>query len=348
MNNPHKNEVFSTLTEFGFPQSQIEAGWQHAPIQTVEGIIEYLETHPGDSVLSPSTLQQTSDNVAIVKSGQSFEQNIGHLVKPEIVNELKSQGFSQIVAEKAALFSGNKDVQSALNWVLKNQTNPDFEDPVQLAEDQSKPKLSKEEALVKALEMQKKIREEIQEKEKQAQLESEKLRIKMGKEMTDTRRITEENKKKLEMDEYLREKQQIELEKAEMLRIMEEDKIKRFGKITLHVEKPKTVAEKFAELYGKLYKAYRLGGIETLRGCLGMIKLYLDNIAKSPGEEKFRKINSTNAKFCEKVKDVAGGVPMLNLVGFQEENGFFVMPHPNVAELREFSGLMETELIKLS
>ena len=348
MSNPHKDEVFNTLTEFGFQKSQIESGWLNAPIQTIEGIIEYLESHPVDSNPTQTTAVVNSDDKTPDKPGQSFVQNIGHLVKPEIVNEIKSQGFSQTVSEKAALFSGNKDVQNALNWILQNQKNPDFEDPVQIAEDQSGPKLSKEEALFKALEMQKKIREEISEKEKQAQLESEKLRIKMGKEMCGTQRIIAENKKKLEMEEYLREKLKTESEKEQMLRIMEEDKIKRFGKATVHVEKPKTLDEKFKELYGKLYKAYRLGGIETLKGCLGMIRLYLENIAKNPAEEKFRKINSTNQKFCEKVKDVAGGVPMLNLVGFKEENGFFVMPNPNVAELREISGLIEIELHKLS
>ena len=325
------------LREMDFKNHQVEIAWNNSQNKSVEGLIEYLDANNVDP--DPEKCQH------LLKKKPDFVQNIAHLIKSEIVNELKIQGFSQIVSEKATLLSGNKDLQSALSWIMQNQSSPDFEDPIQV---ETKPTISPEEAKIRALEMQKKIREEIEKKEKEAQLESEKLRMKMGKEMLDTKRLMDEQRTKLEMDEYLREKEKTESEKQQMLKKLEEDKIARFGKLTVKEQKPKTIKERFDELYQKLYKAHRLGGISTLAECLKLIKMYIDNIVKNPNEEKYRKINGSNPKFCEKVKDIPGGVPLLALIGFKEEGGFFVLTAPNIQEVQEFSGLINDEFNKIT
>lgn len=338
----HKQEVINTLKEFGFEDNAIEFGYNNAPIKTVEGIVDFLEKNP---VPPPGTAQQQPP-AETAAPNQPFVQNISHLVKPEIVAELITQGHSKIVSEKAVLMSGNKDIESAIAWINENKSKSDFEEPIQV-EIPEKKVVDPEQARIQALELQKKIRAEIMEKERLSAIESEKLRVKMAKEMVETKRIMDEQKQKQAMEEYMREKAKTEQEKAEMIRKLEEDKIARFGKLPVHVEKPKTIKEKFDELYGKLYKAHRLGGIETLKGCLGMVKLYIDNVIKNPTEEKFRKINGSNQKFVERVKDVAGGLPLLSLIGFAEENGFFVLHNPNIEELKEISGFLEHEMSKL-
>lgn len=335
-----KDEVFQTLLEFGFEKSKIEKGWKNSNIKTVEGIIDYIESHPEND--------QTDTSPSNANQNAHFQQNISHLVKKDIVIELQTRGFSKIVSEKSLLLSGNKDLEGALNWISENKSKSDFEDPIQVEIQPNKPTISPEEAAIKALEMQKKIRDEIAEKEKQNLLEAEKLRLKSGKEMTETRRVLEEQRTKIEMDEFIREKQKTEREKQEMLRIIEEDKLRRFGKVVAPVEKQKSLKEKFDELFQKQYKVHRLGAMDVLKTCLNTIRVYIENIFKNPNEEKFRKINSTNQNFCTRVKDVPGGSAMLNLAGFVEENGFFVMKNVDLNQIQEIIGYIENELLKMS
>ena len=332
----HKSEVVATLESMGFELKEIERAWHASDIKTVEGLINWMDLHPPTS--DPHQLSDPNQ--------QSFVQNIGGLVKPEIVRALLEQGSSQIVAEKAALFSGNKDLEAALDWINEHKNDPDFSDPVQV---EQKPGLTPEEARAKAKELQKQVREKTLQQEKENELAAEKLRLAQGKELAEAKRILDENKKKLDIEAYVREKNQTEREKQEMLRILEEDKRQKLGdKYQAKDQAPKSTKEGYIAIYDKMYKIYRMGQLGVLRTCLGTLATIVGNVLKSPQEEKFRKINATNPNFCAKVKDVIGGTNMLTFIGFKEDAGFLVLHNLDMAFLAEVKDLIETSLAHLA
>ena len=87
-------------------------------------------------------------------------------------------------------------------------------------------------------------------------------------------------------------------EKEEMERLLEEDKKRRFGEDYKGNEKvEKGLKEELEELYGKMYKIYRMGQVAQLKTCLKTLSVYAKNLVEQPLEEKFHKINGNNANF---------------------------------------------------
>lgn len=342
MNN-HKDEVVSMLLGMGFDSKEVERAWHASDIKTVEGLINWMELHPANE-----QTQEQNPQAGEQKPAQTFEQNIEHLVKKEIVDQLIQQGHTKLVAEKAVLFSGNKDVEAATAWINEHKNDPDFNDPVQV---EQKPQLTPEEAKAKARELQRMIREKTLKEEKEAELEREKNRIAMGKGLAEAKRQMDEAQKKIALEAYLREKNQTEREKEEMLRLLEEDKRRKLGDKYKEKEKQaqvKTTKQGFDEIYDKMYKVYRMGQLDALRTCLSTLNTVVGNVIKSPSEEKFQKINASNPNFSAKVKDVIGGVNLLNFIGFQEHDGFFVLKEVNLHFLGEAKELIEASLAKLA
>ncbi|PPS00985.1 hypothetical protein GOBAR_AA19663 [Gossypium barbadense] len=60
--------------------------------------------------------------------------------------------------------------------------------------------------------------------------------------------------------------------------------------------------------------------------------IYVGNVARSPDEEKFRKIRLSNPKFQERVGSLKGGIKFLELCGFERSEGdeFLVFPRDKV------------------
>lgn len=330
--NTHKDEIVSTLLEMGFDGKETERAWHASDIKTVEGLINWMDSHPAN--------QHGSD--------QKFEQNIEHLVKKEIVDQLIQQGHSKLVAEKAALLSGNKDLEAAVAWINEHKNDPDFNDPIQV---EQKPQLTPEEAKVKARELQRMIREKTMKEEKEAELERERTRIAMAKGLTEAKRQMDEAQQKIALEAYLREKNQTEREKQEMLRLLEEDKRQKLGDKYKEKEKQaqvKTTKQAYEAIYDKMYKVYRMGQLDTLRICLSTLNTVVGNVIKNPSEEKFQKINASNPSFSAKVKDIIGGVNLLNFIGFYEQEGFFVLKEVNLQFLGEVKENIESSLAKLA
>jgi hypothetical protein len=341
--NSHKDEVVSMLLGMGFDASEVERAWHASDIKTVEGLINWMDLHPANEQTQNQN-PQSGDQ----KPVQPFEQNIAHLVKKEIVDQLIGQGHTKIVAEKAVLFSGNKDVEAATAWITDHQNDPDFNDPVQV---EQKPQLTPEEARAKARELQRMIREKTLREEQEAEIEREKTRIAMNKGLTEAKRQMDEAQQKIALETYLREKNQAERDKQEMLRLLEEDKRRKLGDKYKEKEKQaqnKTTKQGFEEIYDKMYKVYRMGQLDTLRTCLNTLNTVVGNVLKNPSEEKFQKINASNPNFSAKVKDVIGGLNLLNFIGFYEQDGFFVLKEANVQFLGEIKELIEASLVKLA
>lgn len=147
---------------------------------------------------------------------------ISDLVNQEFAATIKEMGFSKAVAEKSLLYTNNQSVEAAMEWITQHQEDADFEQEELLAEDFStedpnKPKLSKEERIQAALELQRRIRAKREAEDKKMAEEREKQRIQSTKDLQKAKRIMDEQQKKLRMElekkekmEYIKEKKRME------------------------------------------------------------------------------------------------------------------------------------------
>lgn len=359
-----EQECKSTMQVMGFGDDDINRAWTKSDIKTIEGMIIYLEQHPepqGFTTPAPAPVPLNNSNPIQAPNPHAMDieesapeqpkvlenKNVNKYVKKELVDELVKLGYVEFIAEKAVLLSGNKDLETALRWIEEHKNDADFNEPVEV--EAPKSTLTPEEARAKAKELQAMLRQKAKEREEQDKLDQEKLRMRMGKELAETRRIQEEQQKKRDLEAYLAEKNKTEKEKEDMTRLLEEEKKMRLG----DKYKPKEVKKQsprhaFEDVYFKMYKIYRMGQHETLKTCIKTLKIYVDNILKDPSNEKFRMINADNPNFCQRVKDVIGGSQILNLLGFKEEGGVFRMDSPDVPVLTELRELLSDKFDSLN
>lgn len=339
-----EQECKSQMQAMGFNDEDINRAWIKSDIKTVEGLIGYLEQHPTPIEENISHKMQIEDSGNPKPTKNS---NVDKYVKREIVEELIKEGYVEFIAEKAVLLSGNKDKETALQWIEEHKNDTDFNEPVEV--EAPKSNLTPEEAKIKAKELQAMLRQKAKEREEKDKFEQEKLRLKMGKELGEARRIMDEQQKQRDLDAYMAEKKKTEEEKEQMRRLLEDEKKARLGdKYKAKEVKQQSPRHIFEDIYFKMYKIYRMGQHETLKTCIRTLKLYVENIIKDPSNEKFRNINSDNPNFCQRVKDVIGGVQLLNLIGFKEENGVFKLDKPDATLLEELRELLSDKFDALN
>ena len=126
------------------------------------------------------------------------KKSILDFIKPEVAQQLQEMGFSKNVSEKACLFT-QSNVERAVEWISAHQDDPDFEEPAQIevSNEPPKPQMSKEEAAIKAKELQEKIRKMHEEKQKEMDREHERIRIQNAKEMAKAREAEKERQARL-------------------------------------------------------------------------------------------------------------------------------------------------------
>lgn len=328
----HQKEVCDTLTAMGFMPDQINYAWDKCDIKTVEGLIDFIEKNPNPP--SPDL------KLSAPASDAKVNVNIEKYVKKELVDALVAKNTERFMAEKAVLLSGNENEEKALQWLENHKNDADFREPVVIEE---KPQMSPEEAAQKARELQDKIRKKIKEDEEKNALESEKLRIKMGKEITEQRRILDEQQKKRDAELYLLEKQKDERDKQEMYKILEADKRARFGDKYVEPEKkkPKGLGPDMDDTYDKMYKIYRLGQLSLLFTCMKTLHSICERVVNNPSDPSLRNINALNPNFCQRVKDVIGGVQFLTYMGFEEKDDKFIMEHVDLAKLKQIEEFLK-------
>jgi len=150
-------------------------------------------------------------------------------VNQEFAAGLEGMGYSKNVREKALLLTGNASVEAALEWIENNKTAPDFEEEMLMVQDESKPKLSPEEAAERAKELQAKLREQRKKKEAEDELERERNRISGGKALAEAKRIMDEQQRKRDLEQYMKEKQEDAVAHDKMMEQLERDRKERFG-----------------------------------------------------------------------------------------------------------------------
>ncbi|MBA0549253.1 hypothetical protein Golob_020298 [Gossypium lobatum] len=187
--------------------------------------------------------------------------------------------------------------------------------------------------------------------EKKLEREREKERIRAGKALLEAKRIAEENERKRLLALRKAEKEEEKRAREKVLKKLDLDKLERKKALGLPLENraakpplPSIQEEKSSLPVKSITKA------DHMRECLRSLKLaykddnakvkkafqtlliYVGNVARSPDEEKFRKIRLSNPKFQERVGSLKGGIKFLELCGFERSEGdeFLVFPRDKV------------------
>lgn len=312
-----KQEDIATLTEsMGFSLIRAQKGLLNGN-GTVEGAVEWLLEHQEDDNIDDPIEKVPSSKGLLV--AQSYKCN-------DCGKILSNMANLELHANK----TGHSDFEESTE--LKRP----------LTAEEKEAKIQEIKSLLKAK------RAEREDKEKVDNIEREKQRRFMGKEMAKTReqmeieerkRIAQQRKR--EKETAIRERQRIraELEKDKLERMANKGKLhSRLGVEGYHPDAiqydaptgdvhkdgvdanspaskkkaPPSVA-KIDEYISKV-SSYRAGGDGG--NCLKILKAYIGNVVNHPDDPKYRKINMENNAYKMKVKPFLGAKSLLLCVGF--------------------------------
>ncbi|KAH9298925.1 hypothetical protein KI387_030607, partial [Taxus chinensis] len=243
-------------------------------------------------------------------------------VNKELLAELESMGFPTARATRALHFSGNTSIESAINWVVEHETDPDIDElpmvSASVKDEVAKATLTPEEIKARAQELRERARKKKEEEEKRMEREREKERIRAGKEILEAKRIEEDNERKRILALRKAEKEEEKRAREKIRQRLEEDKAERRRKLGLPAQDPnqvKTVTPPKVEEKKASLPVRPATKAEQMRDCLRSLKhnhkdndakvkrafqtllTFVGNVAKNPDEEKYRKIRLTNPSF---------------------------------------------------
>lgn len=189
--------------------------------------------------------------------------------------------------------------------------------------------------------------------EKVEDVDREKQRRNMGKEMAKTREEMEKQARLREAKQRKKEKLEFKRERARIKAEIEKDKLERkahHGKLTSKLgvdgynpdaiqydvdaaggtaehqphKKMKASAAKIDD-YIKTVSSYKAGGDGGK--CLKILLAYIKNVVEKPDDDKFKRINLENKTYKTKVKPLVGAKALLLAVGFapNENNDALVL-----------------------
>jgi hypothetical protein len=217
---------------------------------------------------------------------------------------------------------------------------------LEVKKEPEQPKISKEEARLKALDLQRQIREKVKEKERQAEIQREKNRLKQGKQISEARRIMKENQKKLDLEMLKKRREKDDMEREKIRLKLEADKRERFGADYDKKDEVVIIKDEFYRIYAQMKKIYRYTDKLLLQNCLKTIGKYLRNIQKKPNEVKYHTINTQNKVFIKRISSAIGGVNLIKVAGFKEE-GTNLQFSGNQEGLTEFLEYLDSEVNKM-
>lgn len=278
-------------------------------------------------------------------AGTSQEGEQEEKVEPEVsedfVKEMQEMGFGRNRCVRALYATDNASLEAAVNWVAEHDEDANIDEPLLVPKSKAR-KLTPEEAKAKAAELLRVAKVKREAAERELERVREKERIRMGKELAAAARLEEDMKLKRMVEARQREKEE-EARAREKIRIkLEEDRKARRRRLGLPEElteeekeaerqkaaekaareaarklpvKPVSVAEKLRPILVDIKKRYP-GQDERVSTCYTTILKLVGNVAKAPGEEKFRKVKLTNPAIQAKVASLEGSVPFLEAVGF--------------------------------
>ena len=308
----------------------------------------------------PQQLPQNEEQNKDQQEGQPQQEepktqtkSILDFIKPEVAQQLQEMGFSKNVSEKACLFT-NSNIEQAIEWISQHQEDPDFEEEakIEVSEDQ-KPKvqMSKEEAAIKAKELQQKMRKMHEEKQKELDREHERIRIQKAKEMAKAREAEKERQARLFVEQKKKRDKEEAEHRRQVLEELERDKAERLGKKYVPPEQKQKVYSKeeniqyYIKSIKTVYNPFRAG--DTLKTCFKTLKIMLNNVVKNPNEDKFKTIKLSNPNVHERVGKISIALKLLEELGFVKNDEVMVVSNVDIDLFNKTIGYLETELAQL-
>lgn len=261
------------------------------------------------------------------KVGDPNPPEIKEKVNKELLQQLLEMGFSELRAEKALFKTDNAGLDQGIQWLSDHAEDADIDLPLLKQSVQpAKPKLSKEEAEAKALELQKKLRQKKAEEEKLSDKEKERMRIESTKMMLEANEKLQEEERKRAFEQMRREKEESERHRKELKERLRLDYIERFGREPPAEEeqkeqeiKQKSSKDQIAYFLNKMKKSYKDSDKEGLKTCLATLKIYTKNLQDNPQDEKFKKLKLDNKAFQTRVAPFDGAIDFLDALGFEKK-----------------------------
>ena len=321
--NLNQDDIDTLTTAMGFSLLRAQKGLLYGSNQTIEGAVEWLTQHQED--------EDIDDPIPLVPAN----------------NNNNNTNTSAAVAQSYKCNECGKLLSNMANLELHaNKTgHSDFEESTQskapLTAEQKQAKIAEIKQLLKAK------RQERENEEKATNIDREKQRRFMGKEMAKTREQMEAEARKRQALMKRKEKEAALKERARIRAELEKDKRERAankGKLgsklgvdgynpdaiqydvsvdggdmndnKTEAKKPKKIPPSAAKLdeYIAKVSSYRAGGDGG--NCLKVLKAYITNVVDHPEEDKYKKINTENKAYKTKVKPFLGAKNLLLAVGF--------------------------------
>ncbi|KAB5569756.1 hypothetical protein DKX38_003549 [Salix brachista] len=267
-----------------------------------------------------------------------------------LLEELEDMGFPRIQAAKALHFSGNTDIEAAINWIIDHENEPNV-DPIPMIAvnidiDSPQPAVQTTGDMeIKAQELR--IRRDSYSMSGILKI---KERIRAGKEINEAKRVAEDNERKRYLASRKAQKEEEKRAREKVRQKLEADKNERRRVLGLPPSASHTATRPSAHDKKNYVSVASVSKAEQLRECLRTLKrshkddegavksafqtllVYVGNVAKNPDSEKFRKIRVGNPLFQNKVGRLRGGIEFLELCGFEriEEDKYLFLPRDKV------------------
>ncbi|GBG67556.1 hypothetical protein CBR_g685 [Chara braunii] len=335
------------------------------PVESLRPVLESAEPQAGQTDVEMATEGEAGGVEMVVP-----------MVNRTVLAELEEMGFPKARATRALHFCGREDVEAAVNWIVEHEEDPDIDEmplvPADATAAKPKPLLTPEEAKAKAAELVERARKKKEEEEKRMEREREQERLRIGREMMEAKRIEEDQERKRLIELRAREKEEERQAREKIRRKLEEDKAERRMRLGLPPKentpepqptpaasapevkkpfvpvKPASKAEQMRDCLRKMKQSHKDEG-PRVKKAFETLMTYIGNIARSPGEEKFRKIRLGNPSFQERVGSLEGGIDFLQLCGFekQPDGEFLVMSkeHVDLMLLRTAGGELNSAIV---
>eukprot|EP00735_Rhodelphis_limneticus_P015015 TRINITY_DN914_c0_g1::TRINITY_DN914_c0_g1_i2::g.15960::m.15960 TRINITY_DN914_c0_g1::TRINITY_DN914_c0_g1_i2::g.15960 ORF type:complete len:415 (+),score=64.53,sp/Q6IP50/UBX1A_XENLA/28.37/3e-07,PUB/PF09409.5/6.5e+02,PUB/PF09409.5/2.4e+03,PUB/PF09409.5/2.8e-19,DZR/PF12773.2/0.04,zf-C2H2_2/PF12756.2/0.14,zf-C2H2_2/PF12756.2/14,UBA/PF00627.26/0.3,UBA/PF00627.26/5.8e+03,UBA/PF00627.26/3.6e+03,zf-C2H2/PF00096.21/73,zf-C2H2/PF00096.21/2.2,GFA/PF04828.9/1.1e+02,GFA/PF04828.9/2.7,Lamp/PF01299.12/1.1e+03,L len=280
---------------------------------------------------------------------------------PEILGGLFRQlveelGFPEVRAQNVLIRSHADTIEEAVNWLTDHADDPDIDlapevQPILVDE---KKKMTPEEKRVKIEELRLKAKARREAIEKQDEIEKERNRVRLGKELAKARREREEIDRKLAAEQVVRQKKadkeyleqlqaQVRAEKAARLAAM--GKSAEAASTTAPSSStptpkptptpqpsnaPKTISIELRDLLIAFKRAHQVQGDAVVQTAFQTLFKFVANVVQFPNDEKYRRIRISNDAFQSRVGRLDGGVQFLQKCGFNLEGEFLSLSQSNI------------------
>nr|CAB3481516.1 unnamed protein product [Digitaria exilis] len=287
-------------------------------------------------------------------------------VDKKMLGELEAMGFPTVRSIRALHFSGNSNLESAVNWLLEHESDPDIdqmplvpreitiecgdtsnevrnvaqgtrdtlqEQTEELTETGRQNGTSHLERELNADEQEEEDRKRILALYKQNRDEEGRARGRIRNELQeDQRERIRAAKDLMEAKRTLEENQRKRIIESRIADQEEEKRARERVRQRIADDRVKPVervvtSEQLRDCLRTLKKNHKDDSARVTRAYQILLKI-IANIVKNPAEDKFRRIRLSNPVFKDRVGDLQGGIEFLELCGFQRlsASGFLFMP----------------------